>query len=173
MCKSARLHVKDVMNIERKKIAILLTALAAASIMGGIALTAFATNNGEESSYGCAGLIDEGIMARRCERPHGWMRGPGCFGFVEVSEEFKENVTNVAQNDSDVQNLLNDGYNITGVRPIIKTIVEADGTLETKATSAIVALEKGTTGHATVWVDLQEAKVTEIVIVTRTVIDKS
>jgi hypothetical protein len=164
---------KDVMNIERKKIAILLTALAAASIMSGIALTAFAANSGEESSNGFAGLIDEGNMTGLCGWPHGWMRGQGCFGFVEVSEGFKENVTNIAQNDSDVQNLLNDGYNITEVRPTIRTIVEADGTLETKATSAIVVLEKGTTSHATVWVDLQEGKVTEIVIATRTVIDKS
>jgi hypothetical protein len=164
---------KDVMNIERKKIAILLTALAVASIMSGIALAAFAANNGEESSNGSAGLVDEGIMTGRCGWPRGWMRGQGCFGFVEVSEEFKENVTNIAQSDTDVQNLLNDGYNITEVRPIIRTIVAADGTLETKATSAIIVLEKGTTSHATAWVDLQEGKVTEIVIVTRTVIDKS
>jgi hypothetical protein len=100
------------------------------------------------------------------------MRGHGCFGFVEVSEQFEENVTNVAQSDGDVQNLLNDGYNFIEVRPIMRTIVEAEGTLEAKATSAIM-LEKGTTRHATVWVVPEEVKVEEIVIVTRTVIDKS
>jgi hypothetical protein len=41
-----------------------------------------------------------------------------------------------------------------------------------KATSAIVMLEKGTTGHASVWVNVDEAKVTRIVILTRTVIEK-
>jgi len=81
-------------------------------------------------------------------------------------------VINIAKNDTDVQNLLADGYNVTGVRPIIKTIVEGDGSVVTKATSAIVMLEKDTTGHASVWVDLEQGKVTKIVILTRTVIEK-
>ena len=34
-------------------------------------------------------------------------------------------------------------------------------------------LEKDETSHVSVWVDLEEAKVTEIVILTRTVIEKS
>ena len=59
------------------------------------------------------------------------------------------------------------------MRPIIKTVVEADGTVVTKATSAIVMLEKDTTSRATALVDIEESKVTEIVILTRTVIDKS
>jgi len=101
------------------------------------------------------------------------MRGRGGFGFIEVSDEFKENVITIAKADSDVQALLTDGYNITQVRPVIKTVVEADGTIVTKATSAIVVLEKDTTNRATALVDIEEAKVTEIVILTRTVIDKS
>ncbi len=161
------------MNIERKKIAILLTAVAVAAIMGGIALTAFAADNSEESSNGFAARIDEGMMNGMYGWSHGLMHGRGCFGFIEVSEEFEENVTNIAKGDEDVQNLLDDGYNVTGVRPIIKTVVEADGSVVTKATSAIVMLEKDTSGCATVWVDLEEGKVTEIVILTRTVIEKS
>ena len=101
-------------------------------------------------------------------RGFGW--GPGVF--ITVSEEFKNNVINVAQSDSDVQNLLNDGYNITDVRPIINATVEADGTVTLKATSAIVMLSKDTTGRATVGVDLEQAKVTRIIILTRTVIEK-
>jgi hypothetical protein len=103
--------------------------------------------------------------------PHG-MRGQGCYGSIEVSEEFKENVINIAKSDTDVQNLLNQGYNITGVRPIIKTIVEGNGTVITKATSAILMLQKDTTGRAVVTVDVENAKVTEIVILTETVIQK-
>jgi hypothetical protein len=71
-----------------------------------------------------------------------------------------------------VQNLLDEGYNVTAVRPIITTIVEADGTVATKATSAIVTLTLDESGHAAVWVNLEEARVTEIVILTRTVIEK-
>jgi hypothetical protein len=58
------------------------------------------------------------------------------------------------------------------VRPIIKTVVDADGNVVTKATSAVLTLQKDTTGHASVMVDIEEAKVTQIVILTKTVIDK-
>ena len=104
--------------------------------------------------------------------PHEKMRGQGCYGSIEVSDAFKENIINIAENDTDVQNLLNQGYNITGVRPIIKTMVEGDGTVVTKATSAILMLQKDTTGRAVVTVDVENAKVTEIMILTKTVIQK-
>lgn len=164
------------MNIDRKKAAALLTVVAVAAIMSGIALSVYAADNGEEISGDFAGWMNRRMMmagtggwSNGCPRG----RGRAGHGFVEVSEEFEENVLNIAESDQDVQNLLNDGYNITGVRSIIKTAVEADGSVETKATDAIVILEKDETGHAAVWVDLEEAKVTEIVILTRTVIKKS
>jgi len=168
------------MNIDRKKAAILLTTVAVAAILSGIALNAYATNNGEQSSNCCSGWINngmmQGMMSGTCECPpgglHGGLRGRGCNGFIEVSEEFKENVVNIAKNDSDVQDLLDDGYNITGVRPIIKAVVEGDGSVVTKVTSAIVMLKKDATARASVWVDLEEARVTKIVILTRTVIEK-
>jgi hypothetical protein len=94
------------------------------------------------------------------------------FGPVEVSEEFEQTVTSIAESDTDVQNLIADGYNVTSVRPIIKTVVDAEGNVVTKATSAVLTLQKDATGHATVMVDIEEAKVTQIVILTRTVIDK-
>jgi hypothetical protein len=100
--------------------------------------------------------------------PH---RGRG-FVFIEVSEEFEESILAIAEGDEDVQALLDEGYNVTGVRPIIKTVVDGNGDVVTKATDAIVLLEKEDTGRAGVWVNLDEAKVTEIVIVTRTVIEK-
>ena len=100
------------------------------------------------------------------------MRDFGGFGSIEVSEEFEQTVTSIAENDTDVQNLLADGYNVTSVRPIIKTVIDGEGNAVTKATSAVLTLQKDTTGHATVLVDIEEAKVTQIVILTRTVIDK-
>jgi hypothetical protein len=71
-----------------------------------------------------------------------------------------------------VQNLLADGYNITSVRPIIKSVVDANGYVTTKVTSAIVILQKDTSGFATVSVNLEEGKVTEIVILGRAVTEK-
>jgi len=58
------------------------------------------------------------------------------------------------------------------VRPIIKAIVEANGDVLMKATSAIVILRKDTTGSASVWVNVEEGKVTRIETLTRTVIEK-
>jgi hypothetical protein len=105
----------------------------------------------------------------------GMRSGPhdfGGFGAIEVSEEFEQTVTSIAESDTDVQNLIDDGYNVTSVRPIIKTVIDAEGNVVTKATSAVLTLQKDTTGHATVTVDIEEAKVTQIIILTRTVIDK-
>ncbi|MCS7135846.1 MAG: hypothetical protein RMJ14_04140 [Nitrososphaerota archaeon] len=103
--------------------------------------------------------------------PYKMMRLQGCFGFVEVSEGFKERVLSIAKSDEDVQNLINDGYNIVGVRPIVKTIVEEDGSITKKATGAIVTLNKDS-ARAIVKVDVENAKVTEIVILTETTITK-
>ena len=107
----------------------------------------------------------------------GGQRGPGGFmggmGNIEVSSEYTANVNAILDNDTDVQNLITEGYNVTSIRPIVKNVIEADGTLTTKATTAIVTLQNGTSGYATVSVDISQAKVTQIVIITRTVIDKS
>jgi len=115
-------------------------------------------------------------MPETCVWPRGWRHhgfARGDYRFVEVSKEYEENVINIAKSDQDVQALLDDGYNITNVRPIIKAVVEADGTVVTKATNAIVMMEKDTTSRASVWIDVEQAKVTRIVILTRTVIEKT
>lgn len=107
-------------------------------------------------------------------RGFGGGRGGGGGGFtITVSQEFKDNVINITESDSDVQALLADGYNIAAVRPIISATVGADGTVTMKATNAVVTLLKDTTGRATVWVDVEQAKVTRIEILTRTVIEKT
>jgi len=96
---------------------------------------------------------------------------PGGFGAIQVSSDFTQNVTNIAKSDSDVQNLLNQGFNITSVRPVISTVVDGNGNVVTKASSADLTLQS-TTGRAFVVVDLDQAKVTKIVTMTVTEIDK-
>jgi hypothetical protein len=95
------------------------------------------------------------------------------FGNVQISEAFNTTVTNIVKNDSDVQNLLNGGYSISAIMPIYTRTLDGNGTLTTQATTAIVLLENGTTGHSMVNVDIANSKVTRIETVTRTVIDKS
>ncbi|MEM2931107.1 MAG: hypothetical protein QW797_09665, partial [Thermoproteota archaeon] len=93
------------------------------------------------------------------------------WGPIEISEGFKNNVVNIAKSDSDVQNLLLEGYNVTCIQPIIKTIVEADGSVVAKAKSAVLTLCKENS-VAFVWIDVENSKVTRIEIITRTVIEK-
>jgi len=100
---------------------------------------------------------------------NGWMGKNQRF---EVSEEFKEKVINIIKNDKDVQNLLNEGYNITRIKPIIKATVEGDSTIIIKATGAIVTLNKDAS-RALVKVDVENAKVLEIIILTSTIIKKA
>jgi len=165
------------LKIDKRKAIILLSIVVVAAIISGIALNAYSTANAQittngEQWWGCGVGCFIGNMSMGMRvMPHG-MRGQGCYGSIEVSEEFKENVINIAKSDTDVQNLLNQEYNVTAVKPIIKTIVEGDGTVVTKATSAILMLEKDTTGRAFVWVDLEQGKVTRIEILTITVIEK-
>ncbi|MEM2147392.1 MAG: hypothetical protein QXJ94_02170 [Candidatus Bathyarchaeia archaeon] len=166
---------------------IILSVVIAAAVISGIVLNAYssavsASPVGEGTvqgllawnGLGLEGLNNGNFTADMFPSARGGMRGHGCGGFlIEVSEEFKENVISIAENDSDVQSLLNEGYNITQVKPMIKMVVEGDGSVTTKATSAVLTLEKDTTGRATVWVDLEQGKVTKIAIMTLTVIDKS
>ena len=99
--------------------------------------------------------------------------GMGGMGNIEVSSEYTATVNAILESDSDVQSLISQGYNVTAIRPNVKSVIAADGTITTKATTANVLLQNGTSGYATVSVDTANAKVTQIVIVTRTVIDKT
>jgi len=160
---------KEVRKTDRKEALILLSVVALIAIASSSMLTVYATDNGENSSYARwfngMKLGIGGRSGRRC--------GGRPYGFIEVSEEYEANVISIAENDLDVQNLINEGYNVTGVRPIITTKIDAQGNVTTKATNAIIMLEKDTTSRASVWVNLEEGKVTRIVILTMTVIEKS
>lgn len=99
--------------------------------------------------------------------------GMNMMGGVEISSAYNATVTAILENDTDVANLISQGYNVTYIHPIVKTVVQGDGTLTSQATTAIVTMTNGTTGYARVNVDIANSKVTYISIVTRTVIDKS
>lgn len=152
----------------------LLAAIAVALATAGVAV---ACRNSEPASYtnlenmeNNAPFIGQGYW----RMPH----GPSCRGFgspgfgspISVSEEFKENVMSIAKSDSDVQNLLNAGYENTNIQPIINATVQGNGDVTIKATGAIVTL-RNNENRALVHVDLVAGKVTRIV--QRTVIEKS
>lgn len=159
------------LKISGTKAIILLSVIAVATMLGGLYLKAYATDDSTNSittQLGRPGIEFQGGL--QGNRMGG---GRGCNGFIEVSAEYNQTVINIAKNDSDVQNLITGGYSISAVRPIVKSTVQADGTVVTKATSAVVILTKDTSGRALVWVDVTAGKVTRIEILTRIVIDKS
>jgi hypothetical protein len=92
---------------------------------------------------------------------------------IEISSEYNATVTSILESDTDVANLISEGYNVTSINPVVKTVVEGDGTIATKATTAVVIMTNGTSGIASLKVDLENSKVTYITIVTKTVIDKN
>ncbi len=181
------------MNINRKSIGLmLLLIMSAAAVVTGIILTVQAQN-----SQFSAASDQQLTTVTTVSQPNndtttptgvnftnpffgmglrGGMRGRGQCGFgrgaVEVSSDYLANVTSIAKADTDVQQLLNNGYNITRVMPQTKMTIDANGNVAMKATKATLILENGTTGRAVVTVDLQQGKVTQIVRFTRTVIDK-
>ncbi|MCX8205339.1 MAG: hypothetical protein N3H31_06790 [Candidatus Nezhaarchaeota archaeon] len=93
---------------------------------------------------------------------------------VEVSEEFKERVVSIATKDPDVQSLVNEGYEVAAVRPVVRAVVLGDGSVAMKATGAVLILSKeGAKGKACVWVDVEKEKVVKIVVTTVKVVEKS
>ena len=131
-----------------------------------------ATDNGPSGFNGQMGFAMEprfGMGGHRGGPEGGRGFGPGA---IQVSSEFTQNATNIANNDSDVQNLLNQGYNITSVRPVISMVVDGNGNVVTKASTADVLLQGNNGSRAFVVVDLSQEKVTKIVTLTVTEIDK-
>lgn len=109
-------------------------------------------------------------VPKRCWR---WL--PRCRDFeVEISEEFKEEVLNIAKADEDVQRLLNEGYNVSSIRVArIRLVVQEGGKIAMESSKALVILANGDGGRAHVEVDLRAKAVTRIVIVNIKVIEKS
>lgn len=155
--------------MDRRTIVGLVLVLALVAIIGTVLLTAYADN------YGFDRWLKQRFNwgAPAFPRLGGWPYGRGQYGFIEVSREYNETAINIAKSDPDVQNLLNNGYSIVGVRPIFTTKVEGKGSVTIKATSAIVMLQKDRTSWASAYVDLEAGKVTRLEISTRTVIEKS
>ena len=134
--------------------------------------TVNATNNGIGGFYGFGGgpimMGEPGFgMGHR-----GMDRGFGGLGAVQVSSDFTANVTNIVNSDSNVQNLLSQGYNITSIRPVITTTIDGNGNIVTKASTANVLLQGNNGSRSFVVVDLTQAKVTKIVTLNVTEIDK-
>jgi hypothetical protein len=170
-----------VIKLERKTIILIASSLLVLAALSGIAVFAYANAvNGTGSDTTtttniatCYGDFWGGARGFFGRRGFGWGFEWGPMGNLTVSQTFINNAVNIAKSNSSVQTLLSEGYNITNVRPIISTSVGANGTVTMQATTAVITLTQSsetTTGRALVWVNMQQDKVTKIVIMTRTVI---
>jgi hypothetical protein len=179
----------EVIELEKKtKILIVSTLLVLAAVLSVVAMYAYAaSDNATATSTNIAFYYNGTALGSRPFFGHG-CRGWGGFGVfggfggfggsLNVSQAFKDRVISIAENNTNVQNLIANGYNVTGVTPIITATVGANGTVTFVATNAIVTLAQHTTGQNTtsmgralVWVNVEQAKVTKIVTTTRTVIE--
>ncbi len=180
--------------MDKKTLALTLVLVTiSAAVLAGLAATTFAaetnpntnTTTTSSTSDASATSVSGNTASSPFEGPgmmvmdRGFLggRGHGRFGGqmenIVISSAFNQTINNILGNDTDVQKLVSQGYNMTAIRPVITTTIAGDGTLTTKATSATLAMQNGTTGYAIVKIDVTNAKVTQIVIYTRTVIDKS
>ena len=102
-----------------------------------------------------------------------WRRGIGV-PKLELSEEFKQRVIEIAESDEDVQSLLSEGYNITAIKPIhAKSTVQGDGQVLIEVDRVLLVLVKDKYNRAIVLIDFEAEKVIKIVVVNVTVIDKT
>jgi hypothetical protein len=159
--------VKKRVNTKTKSI--LLISLVCVSLAIGGVWVVSARNEMQNNGNGEECGIFRGILRQvRLGRRHGW----GRLGRLEVSEGYKENAVQIAENDEAVQALLDEGYSTIRVRPMVRARVGPEGKIDAESTDARVILGKEDTGRAIIWVNLEEGKVTKIIILNSTVIVK-
>jgi len=111
--------------------AVVAAVIALAVVFGGALMTASA----QTVSYGPS-------MANVPVGFKGWfMCAPGfTTKSVEVSQGYKAAVMDILNKNDEAKGLLEQGYTVEGVTPIVKAYVEADGTVTVKAQQAVVVL---------------------------------
>ncbi|MEM0453247.1 MAG: hypothetical protein QXO98_01110 [Sulfolobales archaeon] len=116
-----------------------------------------ATSNDDVNDFNGIGLQK---MLRYRFFPPG--KGLGLIKAVELSEEFKNRVIDILESDENTSKLLSDGYNVTLLRPIIKLVVQGDGSVALKVVEVQVTLYKKGEGVVHVLVDYDDGKVIKI-----------
>ncbi|MCW4024161.1 MAG: hypothetical protein NWF01_03905 [Candidatus Bathyarchaeota archaeon] len=152
------------MNMKSKAL-LILSLMAIATVATSMVFALDSTTQTDDTTTTPSGMPDF-APAMMDNSTMGMRMGPGCHGQggpgqMEVSDEYTAKATDIASSDSEVIALLDQGYNITAVHPIITTVVDADGNVTLKATAADVVLQ-GTEGRVLVTVNIAEGTVTNI-----------
>ncbi|MCE4606264.1 MAG: hypothetical protein F7B59_02910 [Desulfurococcales archaeon] len=84
---------------------------------------------------------------------------------IVVSDEFRQNVIGILESNTTTADLINNGYNVTMIKPIIQEVVNGDNTVTLHATGAIVILHDNSGNHqgnVKILIDLENGKVVKL-----------
>ncbi|MEM1915698.1 MAG: hypothetical protein QXU00_00260 [Ignisphaera sp.] len=82
---------------------------------------------------------------------------------VEVSDEYRTRIENILRSDPNASTLLENGYSITVIKPIVRFVVQGDGSIVMRADKAVVILAKNGENRTIVYIDVINGFVIEIV----------
>lgn len=132
-------------------------ALLLISVGGVITLTR-AQSNSCRIPWDASIQLD--IKAKKC---FGCKLGP-LRGTFQISAEYNETINEVLRSNDDTCNLLNQGYSVVLIRPIVKAYVQGDGTVSFRASQAIVVLSNNSIA-AMYLIDVDTKKVIHVATV--------
>jgi len=133
-----------------------IVAIALMVAIGGALAPANAQSSNNEI-YGQACIAPLGLKVGTWFK---WGWGPSS-RLIQVSSEYNQTVMDILKSNEEVLRLLEQGYSVISIRPIIRAYVEGDGTVVFKAQQALVVLSNGST-TVTYLVDISSGTVTHI-----------
>lgn len=138
---------------------VVVALLLLVGIGGALATTYAQSTNFVDSSFqrAEAQLVSKLAACFKCK--------PGLLtSLVKISPEYNETLMKILSSNSNVKSLLDQGYTVKSIRPIVTAYVQGDGTVVFKAEKAVVTLSNGST-VVTYIVDIVSGSVTHIATV--------
>lgn len=146
----------------KKTVVLAIMVVVVVAVGAGYIISAYAqesNNNATTNTQSASpGMLWTPFKHKEFEkRFRGGLRVPA----VEVSPEYNSTVMGLLESNSETSQLLEQGFNVKAINPLIKAYVGADGEVTLKATQAIVVLTNGTAVY-TYLVDISNNTVTLI-----------
>jgi len=121
--------------VETKNIVIGIIVIAVVAVMAGYVISSHAqATTTQTTTYQPQVLL----------KYHGRFGRGLALSAVEVSPEYNSTVLNILRSNSETSQLMNQGYSVVAIRPLIKAYVNANGDVSFKATQSIVVLSNST-----------------------------
>lgn len=149
------------MKTERRAALIAVVIVALIGLIAGGFLVAYAqsgTNNKVNSTAGAP------VGSLALTKVHKWAwrvkwGAPVMWG-VEVSPEYNSTVMAILRSSSETSSLLNEGYYVVSIKPVVKAYISGNGDITLKAAQAVVTLTNGDNAVYVYLVDITNSTVT-------------